>query len=145
MRDAMMEGIGYLATANTQVACVVMIETEEGLRNVVEIAAVDGIDGLFVGPMDLCYGLNITPGSFTDYRFTDAIARILAARKAHDRAAGIFGYTAEIAADSLQSGFDFASIGTDVGFLRDGAAQALAVARGKDEGPANAPAPQGGY
>lgn len=79
----------------------------EGLRNVVEIAAVDAIDGLFVGPMDLCYGLNITPGSFTDNRFTDAIARILAARKAHDRAAGIFGYTAGIAADSpaLQGGY----------------------------------------
>jgi len=145
MRDAMIEGSGYLATANTQVACVVMIETEEGLRSVDEIAAVDGIDGLFIGPMDLCYGLNITPGSFTDPRFTDAIAGILAACKAHSRAAGIFGYTAEIAANSLESGFDFASIGTDISFLRDGAAQALAVAWGKDEGATKAPAPKGGY
>jgi 4-hydroxy-2-oxoheptanedioate aldolase len=145
MRDVMLEGIGYLATANQQVACVVMIETEEGLRNVDAIAAVDGVDGLFVGPMDLCYGLNLTPGSFADERFTAAIATILSACKAHDRAAGMFGYTAEMAADSLANGFDFASIGTDISFIRTGAAQALAAARGNPQKAEDAPAPRGGY
>lgn len=88
MRDAMIEGIDYLATANEQVACVVMIETEEDLANVEAIAAVEGVDALFVGPMDLCYGLGLSPGQFADARFTDAITRILTACKAHGRAAG---------------------------------------------------------
>jgi len=143
MRDAMIEGVGYLATANQQVACVVMIETEEGLQNVDTIAAVEGVDGLFVGPMDLCYGLHLPPGNFEDPRFTDAIARILTACKSHNRAAGMFGYTAEMAAQSLQGGFDFASIGTDISFIRAGAAQALAVATGEVQKPQDKP--RGGY
>ena len=57
IRAAMSEGIGYLQTANAQVACVVMIETEEGLRNVEAIAAVEGVDaasgvGKADNPMD---------------------------------------------------------------------------------------------
>ena len=132
MRDVMIEGMNYLATSNDQVACLVMIETDEGLSNVEAIAAVEGVDGLFVGPMDLSYGLGLEPGNFADPLFTDAIARILAACKAHQCAAGIFGYTAAMAADSLQNGFDFASIGTDISFLRTGAAQALADAKGEE-------------
>ncbi len=143
MRDAMLEGLGYLATANEQIACVAMIETEEGLRNVDEIAAVDGVDGLFVGPMDLSFGLGLAPGSFSDPRFGDAISTILAACKTHGRAAGIFGYTPELAAKSLREGFDFASIGTDISFIRSGAQQALTIARG-ETGEAT-PATRGGY
>ena len=139
----MIEGLDYLASANEQVACLVMIETEEGLRHVDEIAAVEGVDGLFVGPMDLCYGLHLAPGNFTDARFADAISTILATCKKHKRAAGMFGYTAAMAADCLQNGFDFASIGTDISFVRAGAAQALATARG--EGDNASGVTRGGY
>jgi len=145
MRDAMLEGLSYLETANDQIACVVMIETEEGLRNVEAIAAVEGVDGLFVGPMDLCYGLGLAPGSFTDERFKAAIAGILAACRRHGRAAGMFGYTPEMAASSLGGGFDFASSGTDISFFRSGAAQALAVARGERLPAAEGTGPRGGY
>ena len=41
-----------------------------------------------------------------------------------------YGYTPEMAAQSLAAGFDFVSVGTDIGFLRAGTAQALATARG---------------
>ncbi len=141
MRDAMLEGLSYLATANGQVACIAMIETEQGLANVEAIAAVDGIDALFVGPMDLCYGLGLAPGSFADPIFTAAIERIKAACKAAGIAAGMFGYNAEMAASSIASGFQFASIGTDISFLRSGAQQALATARGEELGEAA----RGGY
>jgi 4-hydroxy-2-oxoheptanedioate aldolase len=141
----MHEGLAYLQTANEQVACVVMIETEEGLRNVETIAATDGVDGLFVGPMDLCYGLGLAPGSFTDARFQQALGAILAACSKHDRAAGIFGYTPEMAAQSLQAGFDFVSAGTDGNFLRAGAAQALGVARGQGTAAAPSTPPDSGY
>lgn len=142
MRPAMMEGFNYLETANEQVACVVMIETEEGLRNVDAIAAVEGVDGLFVGPMDLCYGLGLAPGDFTDPRFEEAITTILAACRTHGRAAGMFGYSPELAAQSLQRGFTFASAGTDISFLREGASRALATARGET---ANEGGRQAGY
>ncbi|MBR9865488.1 MAG: hypothetical protein GYB20_00075 [Oceanospirillales bacterium] len=143
MRDAMLEGPGYLATANEQIACLVMIETEEGLRNLDEIAAVDGVDGLFVGPMDLCYGLGLTPGSFTDPAFTAAIAKILNACEKNSLASGMFGYNAEMAAHSIENGFDFASIGTDISFIRAGAMQALSTAKGVSK--EDAPTARGGY
>lgn len=143
MRDAMLEGMSYLASANEQVACLVMIETEEGLRNLDEIAAVEGIDGLFVGPMDLCFGLGIAPGSFTDPSFTAAIGRILEACKTNGLASGIFGLSGEMAANSLKQGFDFASIGTDISFIRAGVTQTMTAAKGRDK--EEAPAVRGGY
>ena len=143
MRDAMLEGPGYLATANEQVACLVMIETEEGLRNLDAIAAVEGVDGLFVGPMDLCYGLGLAPGDFANPAFAEAIGNILKACETHGLASGIFGYNAEMAADSMQKGFTFASIGTDISFIRAGALQALNTASGGDA--SDAPKARGGY
>lgn len=132
MRPAMLEGFNYLATANAQIACVLMIESQEGLERVDEIAAVDGVDALFVGPMDLCYGLGLPPGDFTNARFAEAVAAIVAACRQHGIAAGMFGYTAEMARQSLQSGFVFASVGTDIGFLREGSRLALADVRGQN-------------
>ena len=142
MRPAMLEGFNYLETANEQVACVVMIETEEGLRNVDAIAAVDGVDGLFVGPMDLCYGLGLPPGDFNNSRFREAVESIVAACRKHGRAVGMFGYSPEMARESLASGFHFASAGSDISFFRTGLVQALAKARGEDP---VAAAQQAGY
>ena len=127
MRDVMLEGFSYLETANSQVACIAMIETEEGLANVDAIAAVDGLDALFVGPMDLCYGLGLVPGSFGDERFTAALRKIIDACSRYKRAAGTFGYTPELAAQALQDGFHFVSIGTDISFFRAGLSQSLAT------------------
>ena len=140
MRDAMLEGLSYLATANEEIACILMIETEEGLDNLATIAAVEGVTGLFVGPMDLCYGLGLSPGEFGNERFAEAIRNIRSACEASNLACGIFGYDAEMAARSLEEGFDFASVGTDISFARDGVSRALAIARG-DEGSSS----RGGY
>ena len=132
MRPAMLHGFEYLSQANDQIACIPMIETQEGLDNVDAIAAVEGVDGLFIGPMDLCYGLGIAPGDFGNSRFTDAVATIVEACRKHSRAAGMFGYTPEMARESLENGINFASAGTDISFFRSGLTRALALARGND-------------
>lgn len=130
MRDSMLEGFDYLESANNEIACIAMIETTDGLANVDSIAGVDGVDALFVGPMDLCYGLGLTPGDFDNPKFRDAIAAILAACESNQCAAGMFGYTPALAAKSLAEGFDFASIGTDISFARTGMSQALRTVQG---------------
>lgn len=139
IRAAMHEGMAYLKTANDQVACVVMIETQQGLDNVDAIAAVDGVDALFVGPMDLCYGLGLAPGNFADPAFKAALEAVLAACARHNRAAGMFGYNTAMATQSLEAGFDFASAGTDGNFMRSGAIQALSAMR-SDVAPTASPA-----
>jgi 4-hydroxy-2-oxoheptanedioate aldolase len=111
MRGAMLEGLGYLASANAEIACVVMIETRQGLDNVASIAATPGIDALFIGPVDLCYGLGLAPGSFPDRKFGSAVRQIRAACDSAGYAAGIFGYTPELARESLAQGFNFALAG----------------------------------
>lgn len=53
-----MDGTRYLAAANEQILTMVQIETQRGLEEVDEIAAVEALDGIFIGPMDLSCALN---------------------------------------------------------------------------------------
>jgi 4-hydroxy-2-oxoheptanedioate aldolase len=130
LRGVMTEGMGYLATANREVACIAMIETAQGLQNVEQIAATEGLAGLFVGPVDLCFGLGIAPGDFGHPAFADAIKRIVGASKSAGIAAGLYGFNAQAAAQAKGQGFDFVSAGTDIVFLRSGASAALETVMG---------------
>jgi 4-hydroxy-2-oxoheptanedioate aldolase len=130
MRGVMLEGMDYLKTANDEIACIVMVETLEGLNNVEAIAATAGVDGVFIGPVDLCYGLGLTPGDFQHHAFLNAIKCIKEACHRAGCTIGLFGYTPELAAMALKDGFQFVSIGTDIGFFRQGATAALEVAAG---------------
>lgn len=128
MRGVLLSGMEYMTTANDEVACIVMIETESGLANVAVIANTPGIDAIFVGPMDLCFGLGIQPGDFENPQFVSALKKIKSACNEAGCAAGLFGYSADFARLALEDGFTFASAGTDIGFMRDGAQAALSVA-----------------
>jgi 2-keto-3-deoxy-L-rhamnonate aldolase RhmA len=75
---------------------VAQIESVEGLANVEQIAAVDGIDVLWVGHFDLTVSMGI-PGNFADQRFLDAMARVSATAAARGLAAGFN-------VDSVESG-----------------------------------------
>ncbi|WP_338466218.1 aldolase/citrate lyase family protein [Novosphingobium sp. ZN18A2] len=132
MRGLLTDGMTYLATANSEIACIAMIETAEGLANVEAIAATEGVDALFVGPVDLCFGLGIKPGDFANPAFTAAIERIVAATHRAGIAAGLFGYSPETAKAARDQGFNFVSAGTDIAFMRQGAAGALATVRGTE-------------
>jgi len=131
MRPAMLEGLPYLASANERVMCFPMIETEQGLAAVNEIAGVSGVDGLFVGPMDLCFGLGIAPGDFGNPAFSAAINSILSACQNAGIAPGMFGYDAALARLALDQGFKFASVGSDISFFRAGLTEAMTVASGQ--------------
>src|SRR5262249_50998090 len=72
--------------ANDNVLLIAQIETAEGLANVEAIAAVDGIDALWIGQFDLTTSLGI-PGQFDHPQFLDATRRIVAACHEHGKAA----------------------------------------------------------
>ncbi len=131
VRAAMHDG-GYLGTADDRVACIVMIETTVGLEQVEAIAAVQGVDALFVGPFDLSYALGVGPRGIGGDAFEAALARIRGAAAAADKPVGIFGADADRAAAFLAAGFDFASVGVDVNLLAAEARRALARARSAD-------------
>ena len=116
----------YRDASKHSLLSILQIESAEGVRNVEEIAAVDGADVLFVGPMDLSTSL----GVFRQYDhplFRDALAKVVAAAQRHGRALGILLGSPADYRKYFDMGFRCIACGTDVMFLRD-AAQAAARA-----------------
>jgi len=109
----------YLATANEELLTVVQIETEPTLERVGEIAAVDGVDVLFVGPLDLSVSLGI-PQQFDHPSFRVALAKVVSAARAAGKAAGILLARPEQVAQTVADGFTFVGLGSDGGLMAEG-------------------------
>jgi 2-dehydro-3-deoxyglucarate aldolase/4-hydroxy-2-oxoheptanedioate aldolase len=89
---------------NDNVLLIAQIETAEGLENVEAIAAVDGIDALWIGQFDLTASLGI-PGRFDDPKFADATRRIVDACREHGKAATLAVLDPEELARGPAAGF----------------------------------------
>ncbi len=97
---------------------IAMIETRSGLENVDAIAAVPGVDVLWLGHFDLSNFLGI-PGDFANPVFQDAIRRISGAAKKHGKAAGYMAASAALGKEYLGHGFRMIATGTDQGMLQE--------------------------
>src|SRR5690606_28647076 len=107
-------GLDYFGGANDTILALGMIETPQGLRNVDDIAAVDGLDGLFIGPADLSLALGVSP--VPDWRagpLAEAIDRILASARRHRKIAGIYCTSLPFARDMKDKGFDYINLSND--------------------------------
>jgi 4-hydroxy-2-oxoheptanedioate aldolase len=113
----MRDGPGYFGEANARVAVIPMIETREALAAVEEIAAVPGVDALFVGPFDLSVALGLPPGD-NDGKpaFDEAIARVAAAAKKAGVATAVLS-NSKVAPTRIQQGFQMISVTTDIAAL----------------------------
>lgn len=112
-----------LKAANDRTSVICLIETAEGAENVDAIAAVTGVDGLWVGHFDLSVSLGI-PGEFDHPKFTAAIDRIIAAAKKHGKFLGRLVPNVESGIAFHRQGFDLICYSGDVWVLRDGLAAA---------------------
>jgi 2-keto-3-deoxy-L-rhamnonate aldolase RhmA len=110
-------------------ATILQIETPESVKHVEEIAAVDGADVLFVGPMDLSVGMGIFR-EFEHPKFVEALHRTVAAARRHGRVAGILLPSAGDKAKYAGMGFEFLACGTDLSMLAAGARAVLEGMRG---------------
>jgi 2-dehydro-3-deoxyglucarate aldolase/4-hydroxy-2-oxoheptanedioate aldolase len=97
---------------------IAMIETKQGLDNVDAIAAVPGVDVLWLGHFDMSNFLGI-PGQFSHPLFQDAIRRIVGAVTKHGKAAGYMAANAALGKEYLGHGFRMLATGTDQGMLQD--------------------------
>jgi 4-hydroxy-2-oxoheptanedioate aldolase len=113
---------------NRRIVGLIQIESMGALAEAAAIAAIDGVDVLFVGPADLSHSLGV-PGRFTDPKYREALITVLAACRAHGKAAGILLYDTSLIPAYLELGFTFVGIGADAGFVADGATRALAAVR----------------
>ena len=89
------------------------IETPEAVDQAAQIAAVSGVDVLFVGPLDLSTNLGI-PGQFTAPQFIDALGQVAQAARSASIPAGIFAATEELGTTAMELGFTVISQSADV-------------------------------
>lgn len=95
----------YLGTSNNETMLIPQCETRECLEAIEEVAAIDGVDGIFVGPADLSAALG-RPGDFSNPEFNEAIDRILAACKAAGKPAFIWSGNEEDTQRRFEQGFN---------------------------------------
>jgi 4-hydroxy-2-oxoheptanedioate aldolase len=125
-------GLGALGHAdvraiNQRILGIIQVESPSAVEHAAEIAALDGVDVLFVGPTDLSHSLGV-PGQFDDPRYLDALHTVTAATEAAGKTAGILLYDTAVLARHRELGFRFIGLGADAGFVASGARAMLAAA-----------------
>jgi 2-keto-3-deoxy-L-rhamnonate aldolase RhmA len=113
-----------IASARARTLGIAQIESPEAVEACEEIAAVDGVDVLFVGPSDLSYSMGIFR-QFDDPRFRGAIERVVAAASAAGKTAGIFLTSVDQVPAALADGFRMIALGSDGGFMMQAAKSAV--------------------
>jgi 4-hydroxy-2-oxoheptanedioate aldolase len=109
----------YIKRANQETFIVAQIEDPEAITIVDEIAAIDGVDILFIGQGDLSLSLGI-PGNIRHERIIKATEAVVNACEKHGKIAGIPALSAEDAARFIESGFRFFTTGADYTFIKKG-------------------------
>ncbi|HWM35276.1 MAG TPA: HpcH/HpaI aldolase/citrate lyase family protein [Pseudolysinimonas sp.] len=127
---------GYLADADAHVSLTVQIESATAVANVEQIVAVDGVDGIFVGPADLAASMGLL-GRQGHPDVVAAVERCLAAARAAGKGAGVNAFVPEAVEGYVAAGAGLVCVGADVSLLARGS-EALAARFIGDGGPERA-------
>jgi 2-keto-3-deoxy-L-rhamnonate aldolase RhmA len=135
----------YLTTANDNVSVIVQLETPAAVDRLEEIAGIEGVDALFIGPADLSAAMGRV-GELTHPDVLALTSRAVQRAKAAGKPIGTVGGTAEVVVQSGAMGFDFVAIASDLGLLMRSAQAALSAVRAGPPQTRSADTPsQGGY
>lgn len=124
----------YLQSADEEICLLLQIESRAGLTALEEIASVEGVDGVFVGPADLAADMGFLGrpgGAEVQTAVEDALGRIQACGKA----AGILTSDNALARRYLELGATFVAVGSDVGLLVSASSALLKQFRPEQDGP----------
>jgi 4-hydroxy-2-oxoheptanedioate aldolase len=111
--------LGYAGAANDNIILALQVETADCIKNIDEIAAVKGVDMLFLGQNDLCMSM----GLFEKYKFPEmyfstelqaATDKLRAAAKKNNVILGLFLFGTSRVGEFLEKGFPFISVGNDL-------------------------------
>ncbi|MCH8922151.1 MAG: aldolase [Planctomycetes bacterium] len=119
-----------IASANREQLLIAQIETVAGLESVEQIAAVEGIDVLWIGQFDLTSSLGI-PGQFDSPAFKQAVERVSRACQDHGKTAGFMSLSTDEAERMLSAGFKMQAIGGDLWLYQQALADQLRAVRNK--------------
>jgi 2-dehydro-3-deoxyglucarate aldolase len=107
----------YFTTVNDQICVLVQIESRAGLENLDDICAVEGVDGIFIGPSDLAAALGHL-GNPSHAEVQGAMGDIFACAGRHGRTVGILAPAEADARRYLEQGARFVAVGSDQGLFR---------------------------
>jgi 2-keto-3-deoxy-L-rhamnonate aldolase RhmA len=113
--------------AAERVLGIVQVESPPAVESAAEIARLDGVDVLFIGPGDLSHAMGIR-GQLDSPQFRDAVSRVVAAADGAGKAAGILVNSAAAVPGAIADGFRMIGVGSDSTLLVQGAAAAAAAA-----------------
>ncbi len=123
----------YLKQANEETFIAVQAENPTAIENLEEIAAVPGVDCVFVGPSDLSVGLGI-PGQVTHPREVEAIDRVIEVCNKHNIITGILMFDADLLKSWVKKGMRFVAYSSDISLLADAAAKGIEELRSAVKG-----------
>lgn len=111
--------LGYVGNANKNIIVALQVETASCIENIEEIAAVPGVDILFLGQNDLCMSMGLYetyefPHMYTSPELMGATDKLVAAANANGVILGLFLFGTSRVGEFLQKGFTFISIGNDL-------------------------------
>jgi 4-hydroxy-2-oxoheptanedioate aldolase len=111
--------LGYVGNANKNIIVALQVETASCIENIDEIAAVPGVDMLFLGQNDLCMSMGLYetyefPLMYTSPELMAATDKLIAAAKANKAILGLFLFGTDRVGEFLDKGFTFISIGNDL-------------------------------
>ena len=109
----------YAAEANSRLVTIAQMETRLAVDNSRAIAALEGIDVLFVGPMDLSTSLNM-PQRFADPAFMAVLEEVAANARAAGKASGILLPDAQLVPALRELGYTFIAVSSDINMLSHG-------------------------
>ena len=111
--------LGYVGGANKNVIVALQVETKSCIDNIEEIAAVPGVDILFLGQNDLCMSMGLFeryefPHMYTSPELGAATDKLVASAKKNNVALGVFLFGTGRVQEFLNKGFPFVSVGNDL-------------------------------
>jgi 4-hydroxy-2-oxoheptanedioate aldolase len=111
--------LGYAGGANSNVIVALQVETADCIKNIDEIAAVPGVDLLFLGQNDLCMSMGLFekyefPHMYTSPEIGAATEKLVAAARKNNVILGLFLFGTARVGEFLDKGFPFISIGNDL-------------------------------
>lgn len=124
---------GYVAHGDEHVSLTVQIETAEGVHNAGAIAAVDGVDAVFIGPSDLAASMGHPGRGAAEPAVAEAVSATLAAVRRAGVPVGVNAFAPDEAERWLAEGADFVFVGADVTLLARGSEDLVARFRGAAE------------
>ena len=110
--------LDYAHAANAQVCMLVQAETQTALDNIEAIAAIDGVDGIFIGPSDLAAAMGHL-GNPKHPEVQEAIKHLFGEAKACGKASGILAPVEEDARRYIEWGVGFIAVGSDLGVFKN--------------------------